>query len=409
MKLLILSLLVAYALCNCDPERCNCPKDPECKGSDLQCNGGTDSEGCPLQDWCMHVDPYAPCSYKAMCPVDCDEGWYLCKGHIDDQGCQKPDTCYPNGHGNPDGCPDVCDQICDTRTEDICLAGRDSKGCRRPNTCAPKDPPTGLMCPTKCPVYCNENEIMCPGDPTSYAIGCEDHVEDICITKDPDCPTHCPVYCGPNEDMCPGAVDSKGCREPDTCMPKDPKCGGSMCPVHCPEGHMQCARGTDPYGCRKRDTCVPIDENSPCPATCPLACDYGDLECPGQIDEKGCEHGAYCQHYEPTAICNKSCKDPSLWCSADEWVCPGKNDDRGCYEEGPCSAKGKSRIIFPFSNKQKFFISMDRSFPELNFSFSFQVNAQNKMDEPLLQLRFLIPFVNIKKEKKLANIKFSLP
>ena len=366
MKLLILSLLVAYALCEC-PE----VKDPECKefvygkGFDIRCGQGeTDSEGCPMQEWCMHVDPYAQCSERVlnwhhgsglnMCPKHCDEGTYLCKGQQDEaSGCPKPDTCHPK---NTDGCPDVCDQICDWKTEDMCHGRYDSNGCRRANTCAPKDPDTGLMCPTKCPVYCNENEMMCPGDPTSYAVGCEDHVEDICITKDPDCPTHCPVYCRPNEVMCPGAVDSKGCREPDTCMPQDPKCGAQVCPVHCPEGHMQCASGTDSYGCRHPDTCVPIDENSPCPATCPLACDYGDLECPGKIDEKGCEHGAYCQHDDPTAFCRTSCKDPSLWCSEDEWVCPGKNNDRGCYEEGPCSVKGKSRIIFHFSNKQKVFI-----------------------------------------------------
>merc|ERR1712038_1382470 len=90
MKLLILSVLVAYALCEC-PE----VKDPECKGSDLRCGQGeTDSEGCPMQEWCMHVDPYAHCSAKAMCPVHCGEDAYMCKGDTDHEGCQMPDSCF---------------------------------------------------------------------------------------------------------------------------------------------------------------------------------------------------------------------------------------------------------------------------------------------------------------------------
>merc|ERR1712018_601195 len=147
MKLLILSVLVAYALCEC-PE----VKDPECKGSDLRCGqGDTDSEGCPMQEWCMHVDPYAHCSAKAMCPRTCDDG-VLCKGDIDDQGCAMPDSCWSK---NTDGCPDVCNQPCDARTEEQCPTPPDSKGCQRGATCAPKDP----MCPTRCPAYCNENEM----------------------------------------------------------------------------------------------------------------------------------------------------------------------------------------------------------------------------------------------------------
>merc|ERR1712064_180268 len=282
MKLLILSVLVAYALCEC-PE----VKDPECKGSDLRCGqGDTDSEGCPMQEWCMHVDPYAHCSAKAMCPRTCDDG-VLCKGDIDDQGCAMPDSCWSK---NTDGCPDVCNQPCDARTEEQCPTPPDSKGCQRGATCAPKDP----MCPTRCPAYCNENEMMCPGQMDHHT----------------------------------------GCQAPDTCIAKDPKC-----PTHCPEGHMQCAGGTDWNGCHKPDTCIPVDEKAPCPAKCPLACNAGDLECPGTWkDENGCEQGEYCQPNDMTAICQYSCK---AQCPEGEWVCPGKDNDQGCHVEGPCSAKGQ--------------------------------------------------------------------
>merc|ERR1711899_284619 len=92
MKLLILSVLVAYALCEC-PE----VKDPECKGSDLRCGqGDTDHEGCPM-----------------------------------------PDSCFAK---NTDGCPDICNQPCDWSTEEQCPTPPDSKGCQRGATCAPKDP-----------------------------------------------------------------------------------------------------------------------------------------------------------------------------------------------------------------------------------------------------------------------------
>merc|ERR1712156_385659 len=328
MKLLILSLLVAYALCEC-PE----VKDPECKGSDLRCRQGeTDSEGCPMQEWCMHVDPYAHCSAKAQCPRNCEEDAYMCKGDIDHEGCQMGDSCFAKGSWG-EGCPDICNQPCDYSFEEQCAVPPDSKGCQRGATCAPKDP-TG-RCSTVCPVYCNENEMMCPGHMDHHT---ECRMPDTCIAKDPKCPTHCPEHCRDDEDLCPGPVDANGCKGPDTCMPRDPKCG-SMCPVHCPEGHMQCAGGTDWNGCRQPDTCIPVDEKAPCPAKCPLACNAGDLECPGTWkDENGCEQGEYCQSNDMTAICQYSCK---AQCPEGEWVCPGKDNDQGCHVEGPCSAKGQ--------------------------------------------------------------------
>merc|ERR1712165_472226 len=206
MKLLILSLLVAYALCEC-PE----VKDPECKGSDLRCGQGeTDSEGCPMQEWCMHVDPYAHCSAKAECPRNCGEDAYMCKGDID-----------------PEGCPDICNQPCDASTEEQCPTPPDSKGCQRGATCAPKDP----RCSTVCPVYCNENEMMCPGN-MDHNTGCR--MADTCMPRDPKCGSMCPVHCPEGHMQCAGGTDWNGCKGPDTCMPRDPKCG-SMCQVHCPE------------------------------------------------------------------------------------------------------------------------------------------------------------------------------
>merc|ERR1712165_464832 len=196
MKLLILSVLVAYALCEC-PE----VKDPECKGSDLRCGQGeTDSEGCPMQEWCMHVDPYAHCSAKAMCPVHCGEDAFMCKGDTDHEGCQMPDSCFAK---NTDGCPDICNQPCDWSTEEQCPTPPDSKGCQRGATCAPKDP----RCSTRCPVYCNEDEMMCPGH-MDHHTGCQ--APDTCIAKDPKCPTYCPEHCRDDEDLCPGPVDANG-------------------------------------------------------------------------------------------------------------------------------------------------------------------------------------------------------
>jgi len=285
-----------------------------------------------MQEWCMHVDPYAHCSAKAMCPVHCGEDAYMCPGDTDHEGCQMPDSCMAKGSWG-EGCPDICNQPCDYSFEEQCAVPPDSKGCQRGATCAPKDP-TG-RCSTVCPVYCNENEMMCPGH-MDHNTGCRMH--DTCIAKDPKCPTHCPEHCRDDEDLCPGPVDANGCKGPDTCMPRDPKCG-SMCPVHCPEGHMQCAGGTDWNGCRKPDTCIPVDEKAPCPAKCPLACNAGDLECPGTWkDENGCEQGEYCQPNDMTAICQYSCK---AQCPEGEWVCPGKDNDQGCHVEGPCSAKGQ--------------------------------------------------------------------
>merc|ERR1712223_1694334 len=86
MKLLILSMLVAYALCEC-PE----VKDPGCTGSDLRCGQGeTDSEGCPMQEWCMHVDPYAHCSAKAQCPRHCEEDAYICPVYCNENEMMCP-------------------------------------------------------------------------------------------------------------------------------------------------------------------------------------------------------------------------------------------------------------------------------------------------------------------------------
>merc|ERR1712223_153106 len=162
MKLLILSVLVAYALCEC-PE----VKDPECKCSDRRCGQGeTDSEGCPMQEWCMHVDPYAHCSAKAECPRHCSEDAYMCPGDTDDQGCQMGDSCVAKGSWG-EGCP----------------------------------------------VYCNENEMMCPGHMDHHT---DCRMADTCIAKSPDCPTHCPEHCRDDEDLCPGPVDANGCQGPDT-------------------------------------------------------------------------------------------------------------------------------------------------------------------------------------------------
>merc|ERR1711944_267322 len=71
MKLIAVAFLIPFVYGDCPPP----PNEPiECKGSDLICPGVEDSNGCMMPNWCLSVDPYAPCSAKATCPRMCPEG-----------------------------------------------------------------------------------------------------------------------------------------------------------------------------------------------------------------------------------------------------------------------------------------------------------------------------------------------
>merc|ERR1711994_852216 len=109
MKLIALAFLIPFVYGDCPPP----PNEPiECKGSDLICAGHEDSNGCMMPNWCLSVDPYAPCSAKATCPRMCPEGTMHCSGGKDSDGCPMPDTCEPetkDACGHPTMCPVHCD------------------------------------------------------------------------------------------------------------------------------------------------------------------------------------------------------------------------------------------------------------------------------------------------------------
>merc|ERR1711981_1343234 len=69
------------------------------------CGGQADANGCPMPNWCLHVDPYAPCSIHANCPMICPEDQKLCPGSISSDGCPGPETCW----AKDEPCPFHCD------------------------------------------------------------------------------------------------------------------------------------------------------------------------------------------------------------------------------------------------------------------------------------------------------------
>merc|ERR1711983_329147 len=199
MKLIALAFLIPFVYGDCPPP----PNEPiECTGSDLICAGVEDSNGCMMPNWCLSVDPYAPCSAKATCPTMCHEGTMRCSGGKDSDGCPMPDTCEPE---TKDACghPTMCPVHCDADAE-MCPGEVDPQGCKMPDSCWPKDP----NCPFHCPMHCGEGSMQCSGGTDGQ--GCP--MPDTCINIDPKCPTNCPMNCGPNEMYCPKGIDVR-CRD----------------------------------------------------------------------------------------------------------------------------------------------------------------------------------------------------
>merc|ERR1712209_235308 len=152
MKLIVVAFLIPFVRGDCPPP----PKDPvQCTGSDLMCGGEMDSKGCAMPNWCLSVDPYAPCSAKAACPMVCPEGTMQCSGGKDSDGCPMPDTCEPetkDACGHPTMCPVHCDA-----DAFMCPGEVDPQGCRMPDSCWAKDP----NCPDHCPMHCGEGSVQC--------------------------------------------------------------------------------------------------------------------------------------------------------------------------------------------------------------------------------------------------------
>merc|ERR1739844_643112 len=196
MKLLIVAFLIPFVYGDCPPP----PKDPVvCTGSDMLCGGQGDANGCPMPNWCLHVDPYAPCSIHANCPMTCPEDQKLCPGSISSDGCPGPESCWA------------------------------------------KDEP--------CPFHCDWNQMMCPGMHPG---------EGTCLPQPHNCPVQCPMQCGEDQMLCPPAPDGQGCPMPDICVHNDPTAiCQHTCPVGptCPEGEFACPGAKDDRGCQMAEVC----------------------------------------------------------------------------------------------------------------------------------------------------------
>jgi len=236
MKLLIVAFLIPFVYGDCPPP----PKDPVvCTGSDIMCGGEADANGCPTPNWCLTVDPYAPCSAHAACPMTCSEDMQVCPGPMTSDGCPGPETCMPKD----DYCPFHCQMLNVMECPSMYGDG----------TCLPMP----KNCQPQCPMYCPEDRISCPQEPDGQ--GCP--MPDLCVGPiDPkaECPTHCPPVCGPNDVKCPGGKDANGCEMPQICVHNDPT---AICQhtcqdlATCPEGEWACPGGKDDRGCTMAETC----------------------------------------------------------------------------------------------------------------------------------------------------------
>merc|ERR1711884_996118 len=145
-------------------------------------------------------------------PAKCDwEKEMVCPGMWDPKTGEQtaPDTCMPMKNGD---CWNTCPMDCGKDT--LCPGKMDSMGCKMPDTCVP-----GKFCPAQCDW---EKEMTCLGKWN------EDWTEqiapDTCMPmKTGDCWNTCPMDCG-KDTVCPGAMDPKGCKMPDTCMPVGMEC-----------------------------------------------------------------------------------------------------------------------------------------------------------------------------------------
>merc|ERR1712110_298976 len=236
MKLLIVAFLIPFVYGDCPPP----PKDPVvCTGSDMLCGGEADANGCPTPNWCLHVDPYAPCSIHANCPMTCPEDQRICPTK-----------------GGSDGCPG-------------------------PESCVAKDEP--------CPFHCAWNEMECPGMHPG---------EGTCLPMPQNCMPQCPMQCGEDQMLCPQAPDGQGCPAPDDCQPS--KAAKAECPAHCPtrcgQNDLTCSQGTDGQGCPMPDICVHNDPTAICQHSSPVGptCPEGEFACPGAKDDRGCQMAEVC-------------------------------------------------------------------------------------------------------------------
>ena len=222
----------------------------------------------------------------------------------------------------------------------------------------------GNSCKGFCPIKCPEDKLECkqPNDPVS---GCEN--EPICIDKAldengikcPDSQQHCPENCEDNAVACEGKPDVFGCKEPDTCVIRQPKQGANstdeLCPGVCPEycdseKEVKCESQIDPEtGCKTQETCVLKQTNKQgeaCPDNsashgCPIECPKNHTLCPPQKTKLGCLEEQKCYPINYSTKTGKECPQKSncpVVCETDEKSAPPwmEYDEDGCPRPKEC-------------------------------------------------------------------------
>ena len=163
-----------------------------------------------------------------------------------------------------------------------------------------------------------------------------------------NCPHFCEVFCEENEMHCPGGYDDNWCQMPSTCevygfeTPNGENYCMNHCPATCYPGEMPCPGGVDHWtGCPMPDYCISskswdghwdfaTETWIDCPNHCEPNCNWeSEMHCPGVMDESGCHGPASCI---PNNNVITNADGTETWCMPhcpvscypEEQVCPGQ-------------------------------------------------------------------------------------
>lgn len=323
-----------------EPEYCT---DDEIKCGELTIHG---HEDCPKSDVCVKKDCICPTDENCplICEVTCSEEDILCSGGYSN-GCKENDYCHKKDRPE---CPGFCPTDCPDGTN-TCPVNDPITGCAVPPICPPKfTDNNGKVCALQqCPILCDHDEQqICKGSIDSQ--GCPE--EDTCIPK---CVESCPVQCSASEVKCIG-TDNCGttCVELDTCKEKAKDVNNDVCPddsyshecpVECCGDTVLCDPATTLQGCKEKALCYPTskdnnDDGCPIESDCPKNCLPHEVKCPKTgDDENGCKIPDICITQERdwdgelcTVHCPLECNDET------ETYCPGQRNEMGCFEPDKC-------------------------------------------------------------------------
>ena len=325
-----------------------------CEDDELQCPGGTDSNGCKENDYCHPKGTGFDGPCPGYCPFDCSEEESRCPVPDDPvTGCAVPPLCIPISKDNKgNSCDDQqCPLVCDIDHENFCTGAIGHTGCKEPDTCIPK-------CVEACPVTCKEDEIRCKGA-TDCETGCIE--SDVCKPKaknvnNEDCADssashECPIHCCDGTVLCPAETDSVGCLAPQTCTPTSKGMNNATCPHHsdcptiCEPNEVKCiVTATDENGCKLPDECIEQGrayDGELCSVHCPITCGDNEVWCPGQRNVMGCLEPDKCikkpvktQGNDKGGLCPGWC--PPV-CAPGQLKCPSQLDPcDGCPTEEVC-------------------------------------------------------------------------